>query len=284
MKLLAWLSAAIALVGLVVLGLQLKRAAADDEEVESAWAELVRSPVSLPGRFEASMVSGLPEPARRFFTFAIQPGTRLSTIVELTMSGEISLGTKDDPKYQPMTARQVLAPPRGLVWNLKAGSGAMRFTGSDGMVADRSWTRFWLLRCVPIVRAGDDRDHLRSSFGRVVAEAAFWSPAFMLPRPGVEWTLIDGDTARVTVTHGSLVQSADIRVDATGQPVWVSMPRWTNANPEKVWRVQPFGGEVSDFRMVAGYRVPFRVDGGNFFGTPEYFPFYRAHVVEMRFL
>jgi hypothetical protein len=78
-------------------------------------AELVTSAVSLPGRFEASMVSGLPEPARRFFTFAIQPGTRPSTIVELTMSREISFGTKDEPKYQPMTARQVLAPPQGLV-------------------------------------------------------------------------------------------------------------------------------------------------------------------------
>jgi hypothetical protein len=237
----------------------------------------------LPDRFDPSIVSGLPEPARRFFSFAIQPGTRLTTVVELTMDGEISLGTKDDPKYQPMTARQILAAPYGLVWQLQAGKGAMRIKGSDAMVVDRSWTRFWLLGCIPVVRAGGDPDHLRSSFGRVVAEAAFWSPAFLLPRRGVEWTRLDDDTARVTVTHGSLVQSADVRVNAKGQPVWVTMSRWTNANPEKVWRVQPFGGEVSDFRMVSGYRVPFRVDGGNFFGTPDYFPFYRARVVEMHF-
>ena len=284
MKLLLWLGVAILLLGLAAVALQLRKAAADNEEAQRAWTELVKSSVPLPERFEPAMVSGLPEPARRFFTFAIQPGTRLSTVVELSMTGEISLGTRQDPKYQPMTARQVLAAPYGLIWQVDAGSGAMRFAGSDGMVADRSWTRFWLLRCIPVVRAGGDRDHLRSSFGRVVAEAAFWSPAFLLPRPGIEWAAIDHDTARVTVTHGSLVQSADVRINLNGQPVWVSMPRWTNANPEKVWRVQPFGGEVSDFRMVSGYRVPFRVDGGNFFGTPEYFPFYRARVVEIRFL
>jgi len=55
----------------------------------------------LPGQFEIGMVSGLPEPARRFLEFAIRPGTRLTTVVEITMVGQLSLGTKDDPKYQP---------------------------------------------------------------------------------------------------------------------------------------------------------------------------------------
>ena len=229
------------------------------------------------------MVSTLPDPARRFFGFAIEPGARLTNIVELTMEGELSLGTKDDPKYQPMTARQVLAAPHGFVWQVEAGTGLMRTSGSDGMSRDRSWTRFWLHGVVPVARVGGDPDHLRSSFGRVVAEAAFWTPAFMLPRGGVVWSAVDGNTARVTVTQGALVQSLDVRVDERGQPIWVCIPRWTNANPDKVYRVQPFGGELSDFRSVSGYRVPFRVDGGNFFGTPDYFPFYRAQVTSVRF-
>lgn len=230
------------------------------------------------------MVAGLPEPARRFFLFAIEPGARLGTVVEITMEGELSLGTKQDPKYQPMRAEQLLAAPHGLVWRVRTGSGAMRAEGSDGMVGNRSWTRFRLLALVPLARAGGDIDHLRSSFGRVVAEAAFWSPAALLPRDGVEWTALDADTARATVTYRGMRQHVDIRVDAKGQPLWVRMPRWSNANPEGVYREQPFGGEVSDFRSVQGFRVPFRVDGGNFFGTPDYFPFYRARVVAVRVL
>ena len=71
-------------------------------------------------------------------------------------------------------------------------------------------------------------------------------------------------------------------VNADGQPDWVSIQRWSNANPQGVYREQPFGGELADFRSVQGFRVPFQVDGGNFFGTPDYFPFYRARVLSWR--
>jgi hypothetical protein len=254
----------------------------DEVEANRAWNELLRSQLALPARFDPAMVADLPEPARRFFTFAIQPGAQLRTVVEIQMDGEISLGSKDKPNYQPMHAQQVLAAPFGLVWRLKAGSGLTRISGSDGMWRNRSWTRFWLMRLIPVVRAGGGADHFRSSFGRVVAESAFWAPAFLLPRQGINWAAVDADTARATVSHGRWVQEVDVHVDGTGRPVWVSMPRWTNANAEQVFRVQPFGGEPSDFREVAGYRLPFRVEGGNFFGTPDYFPFYRACVVSIR--
>jgi hypothetical protein len=269
-------------IGMVV-ALQLRKSASDARQAERVRLELREREVHLPERYSPDMVAGLPEPARRYFNFAIAPGTRLATVVELTMAGELSLGSQEKPDYRPMRARQLLAAPYGFVWELHAGAGVMRISGCDGMVNERSWTRFWLLRLLPVVRAGGNTDHLRSSFGRAVAEAAFWSPAFLLPREGVTWSRIDGDTARVTVTHGALAQSVDIRVDGKGQPRWVSMPRWTDANPEHEYRTQSFGGELSDFRMVSGYRVPFRVDGGNFFGTADYFPFYKARVKDLRF-
>ena len=52
----------------------------------------------------------------------------------------------------------------------------------------------------------------------------------------------------------------------------MSFQRWSNANPEKVYRLQPFGAVMSDFREVGGYRLPFRVEAGNMFGTDELFP------------
>jgi len=275
-----WLLGA-ALLGGVAGAAQLARFHSDRTEAQRAWAELLNARVPMPEHFDPVTVAELPAAARRFFGFAIQPGTRLSSVVEVRMGGELSLGTREDPAYQPMRAEQVLAPPHGLVWRLQAGQGAMRIWGSDGMVHGRSWTRFWLLGVVPVVRAGGDSDHLRSSFGRVVTEAAFWAPAFLLPRPGVAWAEVDQHTARATVTHEGMSQDVEIRVDAEGRPLSVSILRWTNANPQKAFRLQPFGGELSDFRDVGGYRLPFRVDGGNFFGSPEYFPFYRARVAEI---
>ena len=264
--------------------LQLVKRSSDEQQARGAWRRLASAANSARTSFDPALVAGLPEPAQRFLRFAIAPGAGLGSVVKITMDGELALGTKKQPRYQPMRAQQLLAPPHGLVWCVRSGKGALRITGSDAMVADRSWTRFWLLGAIPVVRAGGNLDHLRSSFGRVVAEAAFWAPASLLPQAGVEWAALDADTARATVRHSGLHQQVDIRVNADGQPAWVRLARWSNANRQRVFREQPFGGELSDFRSVQGFRVPFRVDGGNFFGTPDYFPFYRARVLTWRVL
>lgn len=274
------LVAIVIVVVIVVAVLQLWRYT-DRRASEEAWATLAARRESLPERYDPALVASLPEPARRYFSYTIAPGTRLSAVVDLTMTGELSLGTKDAPAYQPMHARQILSAPAGLVWQLDAGTGLMRVVGSDGMMGDRSWTRFWLMGLIPLVRA-EGPDHLRSAFGRVAAEAAFWSPAALLPQAGVSWSAVDSDTARAELSYRGMSQSVDIHVDADGRPLWVRIPRWTNANPEKEFRIQPFGGYLSDFRNVDGYRLPFRVEGGNFFGTEDYFPFYKAQIQEIR--
>lgn len=164
-------------------------------------------------------------------------------MAEIHMTGRFSLGAKDNPAYRPMEARQILASPEGFVWAMLL-RGGIPVSGSD---------------------------------------SAFWTPAALLPGPGVTWEAAGPDTTRVTVRHGGLAQAVDIAVDAAGCPVTVSFQRWSDASPEKRHRLQPFGGVLSDFREVEGFRLPFRVEAGNMFGTGDYFPFYLAEVGEIRF-
>jgi hypothetical protein len=178
-----------------------------------------------------------------------------------------------------MTAQQILAPPNGLVWRMHAGP----ISGSDGTTRDRSWTRFWLFHLVPIVRVSGNPDHHRSAFGRVVSESAFWVPASLLHSDTVSWTPVNGTTARATVSFGSYSQAIDLTVQADGQPSRVVIQRWSNENADKVFREQPFGGYLSDFQEINGYRLPMRVEGGNLIGTEDYFPFYKAEVQAIRF-
>lgn len=105
----------------------------------------------------------------------------------------------------------------------------------------------------------------------------------MLPGPGIAWEVLGKDTARVTVTHNGLSQSVDVSVDEEGRPVEVRFQRWTNANAERTYRLQPFGGYLSDFREIQGFRLPFRVEAGNLFGTHAYFPFFKARLRAVRF-
>jgi hypothetical protein len=244
----------------------------------NAWQRLVELQPSAPRVFSAELIADLPEPARRYFTFTMQPGTPLLPVVEIDMTGQFSLGTKDKPAYQPMEARQILAAPQGFVWAMRT-RGGMPLSGSDS----GSWTRFRIFGVIPVARLGGDPDHTRSAFGRYVAEAVIWSPAALLPGPAVTWEALDQDSARVTIRHDGLEQAVDVTVDADGRPVEVRFQRWSNANPDKVHRLQPFGAHMSDFREVQGYRLPFRIEAGNMFGTDDYFPFFLADVTEIRF-
>jgi hypothetical protein len=100
----------------------------------------------------------------------------------------------------------------------------------------------------------------------------------------VRWEEAGPDTARATVRAHGQTQWVEITVGPDGAPRSVLIERWSNANPEKAWRLQPFGGFLSEHREFGGFRVPTRVEGGNHFGTEDYFPFYRVRVTDMRFL
>jgi hypothetical protein len=237
-------------------------------------------------RFDPVMVADLPEAARRYFMFAIAPGTPLSTVARIEMGGTLDLGSRDAPSARPMRARQVLAPPHGLVWSVRTG-GAMAVTGSDALGPNGSWSRFRILGGIPVGRVSGE-DHRRSSFGRMVWEGLFWTPAAFLPDAeagwdALEWESVDAATARVTVRHGGLEQSADVTVDGDGRPLRIVFPRWSDENPERAYRLQPFGGDLSGFETIAGFQLPTRVVGGNHYGTVLYRPFFRAEVTEVTF-
>ncbi|MDX1678060.1 DUF6544 family protein [Arsukibacterium sp.] len=236
--------------------------------------QLIASQPSSPGLFDPAMLAGLPEAAKRFFTFSIAPGTPLFTVADIVMTGRFGMGNIHKPDYLQMKARQVLAPPGSFIWQMQARKNLLRVSGSDSA----SWTRFWLHELLPVARTGASLDQRRSAFGRYVAEALFWTPAAVLPRAGITWTHLSENSARLTVSHFGLKQAVDLTVAEDGQPLLVSFMRWSNANPQRSYMLQPFGGYLSNFRDFNGFRLPTHVEAGNHFGSADYFPFFIADV------
>jgi hypothetical protein len=148
----------------------------DQRADRAEWNRLAALQPATPEHFIPEMVAELPEPAQRYFSFTIQPGTALLPVAEIDMGGQFSLGTRDDPAYHPMEARQILAAPEGFVWAMRT-RGGIPLSGSDSA----GWTRFRIFWLIPVARLGGDPDHRRSAFGRYVAEAVIWSPAALLP-------------------------------------------------------------------------------------------------------
>ncbi len=251
----------------------------DHKADQDLWDKLITIQPTRLATFDPALVYALPEPAQRYFRYTIKVGAPLYTVAEIYMKGWFSLGTKEAPDYFAMTAEQILAAPTGFVWKMNAERGMMKISGSDAT----HWTRFWLMGVSPVARLGGNRDHTRSAFGRYIAEAVFWTPAALLPGANVLWESVSDTTARVIVIHKGIEQSVNITVDASGRLVEVNFPRWSNANAGKTYRIQPFGGYLSEYREFEGYRLPTHIEAGNQFGSEAYFPFFIADVTDIRF-
>jgi hypothetical protein len=246
----------------------------DDRAAASAWAALRAQAEAEPPRFDPSMAADLPEIGRRYFASAIAPGTPLRRVVELEMEGTFLLGER----AFPMAAEQILAPPHGFVWRARVGGGALRFSGSDGYRdGDGSWTRFWLLRLVPLARAGATQDHRRAAAARMAMET-IWAPASLLPMYGARWRQVGPDTAEIAFEGLDGIEPIRLTLDAEGRVVEAVTQRWSDANPEGAYRLQPFGGRMLAHARHGGFSIPVEMEIGNHYGTEDYAPFFRARV------
>ena len=256
----------------------------DRAQATRVWTTLEAARETDPPRYDPAMVAGLPEVAQRYFARAITPGTPLHRIVRLDMTGSFIM----NGNAMPMTARQILAPPgQGFVWQAEMGQGAMRFAGSDGFHAPtggavESWTKFWLRSLIPLARIGGTEDHARAAATRVMLES-IWAPASLLPQYGAEWAQTGPDRAEVRFVDARGIEPMQITLDADGTPLEVWALRWTDANPERQHRLQPFGGRMLEMARYQGFLIPSRVELGNMWDTPEYAPFFLATITRAEF-
>jgi hypothetical protein len=138
------------------------------------WERLSRGQPD-PGRFDPVMAAGLPEPACRWLTHAIVPGTPLARAVIVEMEGHIRLG-----RWLPFRAVQLHAPPDGYVWAARARLGPLRISGFHRFADGTGEMRWRLLGRIPVVNAtGPDLG--RSAAGRVALDAMLIPTAFLSP-------------------------------------------------------------------------------------------------------
>lgn len=254
------------------------------------WQALYTIDPGRPPAFDPASIRDLPEPVQRFFLHTIKPGTPLYQSAEIMLRGEFSFGPRENSSgtsvsnYQALLARQVLRAGTGMIWEAKIGSGLTLWQGSDGLIDEYSWTQFAWRNLFPVALIQRNRDHYRSAAGRMLAESAFWTPTVLLTLPGVRWEAHDAQSIVATISHRHLTVSVTLKLNGQGQPIDVSFLRWSNANADKIYRLQPFGGYLSDFREFDGVMIPTQIEAGNFFGTADYFPFYKVQVEQLRWI
>ncbi len=251
-------------------------------DAERAWATIAAAAKPTQTTFDSAMIAGLPEVAQRYFNHAIAPGTALGTTVELAMTGSFVLGSGAQQTSFAMTARQILQPPTGFVWIANMRSGLMRMSGSDALLDTHGSMNFFMFKALPLVRVASSEGLDRSAAVRPLLEA-IWMPAGLLPANGARWEQVGGDRAKISFGEGAAAIEMTMTLAKDGRVIEVVAPRWSDANPEKVFQIQPFGGTMEAEATFAGYTIPSRVQVGNMFGTDAYLPFFNATITEARF-
>ena len=275
------IGAAVLVAGGAVIGFGAHRRAA--AHAEEAYAHIVARPDVARRRFDPEQVAHLPEIAQRYFRHAIAPGTPLYVGAELEMRGAFLLGDKEKFQTYDMVARQALRPPEQFVWIPRLRSGTMVITGSDALVSGRAWTRFWLLGLIPVANVPTSADLVRSAHFRAAVESAVWLPPSLLPENGVEWRQMAPDQARVVLRKYSPELVLNLTLDSDGAVREVVGQRWSNANPEMRFQLQPFGGTMTAEATFQGLTVPSEMAVGNHYGTDDYLPFFQARITHARY-
>jgi hypothetical protein len=228
-------------------------------DVQQIWKNLETTYPSKE-RFSPEMVKDLPEPVQRYFTHAIAPGTPLAASATLTMHGQIKLGGR----WNPFTARQVLAPFRGFVWSTRATMGPVWLEGADVCTQGYGRMHFDMFGMIPMIDVTGD-DVRRSALGRLVGESS-WLPAALLPQRGVQWEAVDDTHINATVTLDGETVTARLTIDAAGRLVSLVLDRWNT--DEQCYL--PFGFVALEEATYGGYTIASRGHAGWWYGTDRY--------------
>ena len=242
--------------------------------VRAEWTRLI-DPAAPTGAFTADLTTDLPGPARRRLCHAMPPGTPLWSTVELTMRGQIKLGS-----WRSFTARQVLAPS-GFIWAATAQVAGLPVTGFDRYSSGTGQMRWRLLGLIPVM-GSTGPDVTRSAAGRLAGEATCWLPTAF---GAASWSAgADPDVAVATWRIGDEDETVQIRVGRDGQLLEVTLQRW--GNPDRCpFARYPFGVAVDDERAFGGVSIPSVIRAGWWWGTDrqDAGEFFRAEITNALF-
>lgn len=224
------------------------------------WRELDQpSPASV---FEPALLEGLPEPARRWLSHAIRPGTSLHTSAEVSMHGQIRLGA-----WRPFTAVQRLTPQDGFVWAATARLFGLPVTGFDRYTRQTGQMRWRLLKLIPLMQA-QGPDITRSAAGRHAGELLLYCPAAALSNL-VSWVAGSDHQATAQIQVGPTTVRVTLTIDAAGALSSIRMTRWGNPDGTE-FAHHVFGATMDGEFTAGGITLPREVIAGWHYQTSRW--------------
>ena len=210
----------------------------------------MRALVAVPPSGVAQPASAeLPPPVARYRQIAVGDRAPVRTLT-VRHGGTFRMSPK--AKAVPIRGTQLFtADPPGFLWlgHIRMAPGVW-IDARDMSVAGEGSMRVLLDDTVPLVDAhGPQLD--QGSALRLLAEMV-WYPTSLFDGRAITWSAIDADHARATLRLGEVDVSGVFEFGPEGLPLGMTAQRFTDKG-----ELRPWGGVYSDWRTVAGMRVPF---------------------------
>ena len=248
------------------------------EAVTEVWESLARSAPS-GQQFDSAMTESLPEPARRWLSHVIAPGTPLARAAIVQMHGQIRL-----KRWLPFRAVQLQAPPAGYVWAAQVRWGPIWIGGYDRYSDATGEMRWRLFSRLPVMTAtGSDTD--RSAAGRVALDAMLVPTAWL--QPTIRWRADGSDTVVAEWRVDNQTLAVTLTIAPNGALRSVTMPRWAQPAGHP-WGEYPCGGTLDDETGFDGIKLGRRMRAGYFYGSQQWDSpsgeFFRAELTDVQFI
>ena len=195
----------------------------------------------------------LPSPVARYFAFALPPGHRNVTAARAKWTGTFL--TKRGAKPSAFVAVQHFSVrPPGFVWDAKIKMIPLLPTFvRDSYVDGTGSMRARVGGLVSIVDRSGTPDLAEASLQRFLGEAV-WFPTGLLPEFGVQWTAIDDETARATVTDRGNAASVHFHFGEHGEITGCTAMRQRDVDGTSV--LTPWRTRTCDYFRVDGMMIP----------------------------
>jgi hypothetical protein len=226
------------------------------DKLEAGRIDRRPDPSSMPSRYDARELEGLPAPVQRYFRAVLRDGQPVVTAVTIDIAGSFNMSSSGE-QWKAFTSRQrVITRRPGFLWDAKiALVPGVTVRVVDCYIAGKGLLRATVQGLFKLAEQQGEGDIARGEFMRWFAEV-LWYPTALLPSQGVRWEAVDDHSANAAVTDGPQSLTllfrfnesdliASFRAEARGGMVGDKLV------------MAPWEGIWSNYQTVDGMRVPF---------------------------
>lgn len=210
---------------------------------------------SLPTRYDARELEGLPAPVQRYFRSVLKDGQPIITAVTIDLAGTFNM-SPTGAQWKPFTSRQrVVARRPGFLWDATiAMLPGVKVRVVDSYIAGNGLLRATVQGLFTVAQQQGDGDIARGEFMRWFAEV-LWYPTALLPSQGVRWAPVDDHAANATMVDGPLSLTLLFRFNDAGLiGSFRAEARGGMVGDRMV--MAPWEGIWSNYQVVDGVQVP----------------------------